>query len=108
MGSGILARAVERGETCLATPGGIADPSFDLPFAPLAEGRCGVAVPVSVGGELALVVYADDSSADARASGGVRVAAVEVLARYAGRCLESQVAPSSSLAATLPVRRSRP
>jgi hypothetical protein len=49
----------------------------------------GLAVPVSVGGRVVAVVYADAGNADGLADQATRWPdAVEILARHAGRCLE--------------------
>ncbi len=105
VGSGIVARVVERRDTCVAKPGGFADPVADLPFAPLADGRSGVAVPISVGDRVALVVYADDGKDAGSAAAVFRPAAVELLVRHASRCLEAQTAVRTSEAVSLMAHR---
>ena len=60
-------------------------------FATVPDDRMGFAVPVSVGGRVVAVVYADSADADGREhtvpSAWPEV--IEVLARHAGRCLEA-------------------
>jgi hypothetical protein len=83
--SGPLADAVRSG----ATIAGTAAPRFaDLP-----EGKQSVAVPIAVGDQAVAVLYADegavpDATAIQRANQGWQ-ARVEVLARFASRCLEA-------------------
>lgn len=59
-----------------------------LVFAALPEDRVGVAVPVQVGGEIVAVLYADDANDSERVMPSVWPEAIEMLARYAARCLE--------------------
>ena len=58
-------------------------------FAMSPEGARTVAIPVLVGGEAIAVVYGDDA---ARESGPAWDTSLQVLARYAGRCLEAIIA----------------
>jgi hypothetical protein len=60
-----------------------------LAFARLPRSRVGLAVPVTVGAETVAIVYADDGANDTRAVPGAWPEAVELLARHAGRCLET-------------------
>jgi hypothetical protein len=70
----------------------LADVSRGLPFAPLAAGRVGFAVPIEVGGQTVAFVYGDDAG-EQRAAGAHDVPsawpeALEILARHAALRLE--------------------
>lgn len=84
--AGIVADAARTGETTSAdgVAGGLA-PSF----AQLAAGQESVAVPLVMGGQAVAVLYADQGTGGS--SSGWQ-ASVEVLARYAARCLEALTA----------------
>jgi hypothetical protein len=60
-----------------------------LAFMASADAASGLAVPVTVGGETAAIIYGDDDGAGGPA--GWRET-VEILARHASRCLEAQTA----------------
>ena len=119
--AGLIGRAIAESEVCSVRAGPAGAPAGSLPsFAALPSGRTALAVPVHVGGRVAAVVYADDATdSDERQSAGWQSTA-ELLARYAGHCLEtltavrvSQLAdggqstatqsPQSSVAARQPV-----
>ena len=61
----------------------------ELAFMASADAAAGLAMPVTVGGETAAIIYADDDGAGGPA--GWRET-IEVLARHAARCLEAQTA----------------
>ncbi len=70
-------------------------------FADLDPKPFGIAVPVSVGGRVVAVVYADAGSADGLVDHAMRWKdAVEILARHAGRCLEGLTVQRSANAAS--------
>ena len=69
------------------TPATFAD--GDLAFMATADGASGLAMPVTLGGETAAVIYGDDGGAGGPA--GWRET-IEILARHASRCLEAQTA----------------
>ena len=82
--AGPIAEAIRRG----AAVTGDASPEFaDLP-----EGKQCVAVPIAVGGKVVAVLYADDAPTPVRLTPDtpdVWASRVEVLARFAARCLEA-------------------
>ena len=61
----------------------------DLAFLASGESASGLALPVTLGGETAAVIYGDDNGAGGPA--GWRET-IEILARHASRCLEAQTA----------------
>ena len=64
-------------------------PTGDLAFLAAADAASGLAMPVTLGGETAAVIYGDDGGAGGPA--GWRET-IEILARHASRCLEAQTA----------------
>jgi hypothetical protein len=79
-----LTRAVATGRAVTTGTG----PSSSVPaFAEPADARSGVAVPLLVGGRAVAVVYADPQGGAVDATAAH--AAIEVLVRHAGRCLEA-------------------
>ena len=87
--TGLIGRAIAETEVCWVQAGPTGAPAGSLPsFAALPAGRTALAVPVHVGGRVTAVVYADDATdSDERQSAGWQ-STVEILARYAGHCLE--------------------
>jgi hypothetical protein len=67
-----------------------------LGVATLPEGATGMAVPVSIGGQVAALVYADEGTDTGRRAAAGWGELVEVLARHAGRCLEALTAMRAS------------
>jgi hypothetical protein len=67
-----------------------------LGIATLPEGATGLVVPVSIGGQVAAVVYADEGIDAGRRAAAGWGELVEVLARHAGRCLEALTAMRAS------------
>jgi hypothetical protein len=61
----------------------------ELAFLAVTDAATGLAVPVTVGGETAAIIYGDDGGAGGPA--GWRET-IEILARHASRCLEAQTA----------------
>jgi len=85
--AGVIGRAVAsvQAQDLHAVPDG--DPMATPPaFANVPDGARAVAVPVLVGGEAIAVLYGDDA---ARESAAAWQTALQILARYAGRCLEA-------------------
>ena len=98
-----LARAVATGKPVVTGSG----PASNAPaFVPADGGRAGIAVPLLVGGRAVAVVYAD--SPDATIEVLPSQAAVEVLVRHAGRCLEALTVQRAAQARTSTVRVSTP
>jgi hypothetical protein len=58
----------------------------------LSGGHGSVAVPISVGGKVVAVLYADQGARPAAGAAAVASGGLEVLASYAGRCLEALTA----------------
>lgn len=84
---GIVGQAVDSGESCSAVcgpDGMVADVAPGFTSVPI--GALALAVPVVVGCEVKAVVYADDAG---KGSTSDWRTAVEILARYAGHCLEA-------------------
>jgi hypothetical protein len=86
--AGVIGRAISAVRTVTTAEGPGAE---GPPFATLPPDRTGLAVPVVVGGRVVAVVYADGVGSD---EGDANVPnswpeLVEVLARHAGRCLET-------------------
>ncbi len=88
--AGIVGRTVVTGEACsvVSGPNGMAGDA-EPAFLPLPPGVRALAVPVLVGGQVMAVVYGDD--AERRPAVAWR-AALEVLARHTGHCLEALTA----------------
>jgi hypothetical protein len=80
---GVCVRSKSRVEISPATFVG------DLAFMAAADAASGLAMPVTLGGETAAVIYGDDGGAGGPA--GWRET-IEILARHASRCLEAQTA----------------
>jgi hypothetical protein len=68
------------------------DDSGPLNFITLHHEDVGVAVPVTVGGQVAAIVYGDDGADLDRPAPASWPEALELLARHAARCLEAQTA----------------
>ena len=73
-----------------------------LRFAAPADGDVGVLVPVTVGGSVAALLYADDGAEAERTVPASWPETLELLARHAARCLEAQTAIRASRLATTP------
>jgi len=82
---GVCVRSKARVEITPATFAG----SGDLAFIAMVDEASGLAMPVTLGGETAAVIYGDDGGAGGPA--GWRET-IEILARHASRCLEAQTA----------------
>lgn len=102
--SGVLCEAIRNRSAAMVDPTSarLSPPPF---AAPCAEG---LAVPIAVGSEVVGVLYADLGGAPKRAAGSTWVYAIEVLARYAARCLEARTAFNAArvLAEQQPARSS--
>ncbi len=97
-----LARAVATGRPVVTGSG----PASNAPSFAANAGSTGVAVPLLVGGRAVAVVYADTvgTAVDQAASH----AAIEVLVRHAGRCLEALTVQRAAQARASSVRVSTP
>jgi hypothetical protein len=62
-----------------------------LPFAPLAQSRAGVAIPIDVGGQTVAMIYADDGDAEHPTPAGWPEA-IELVARHAASRIEAVTA----------------
>lgn len=62
------------------------------PLSPSSADRAAIAVPVTVDGEVVAVLYGDDDGAEGRPVPSAWPELLEVLARHAGRCLETMTA----------------
>ena len=82
---GVCVRSKARVEITPATFAG----SGDLGFIAGVDAAAGLAMPVTLGGETAAVIYGDDAGTGGPA--GWRET-IEILARHASRCLEAQTA----------------
>ena len=82
---GVCVRSKSRVEITPATFAG----SGELAFIATVDEASGLAMPVTLGGETAAVIYGDDGGAGGPA--GWRET-IEILARHASRCLEAQTA----------------
>ena len=102
--AGVAGRAIDERRSVPVTRGA-ADGGQDRPpvFAALPDERAGVAVPVLVGREPLVVVYADEGTAG-RASDSARwMPAMELLARHAGARLEALAAERAAALASAAV-----
>lgn len=87
-GAGAIGVCVRSKARVDITPATFAD-AGDLAFLAAVDAAAGVAMPVTLGGETAAVIYGDDGGAGGPA--GWRET-IEILARHASRCLEAQTA----------------
>lgn len=89
--SGIIGEAVW---TYAASSSDRSDRALSPALATLASGRDGLAVPVTMSGEVIAVLYADQGTADDGESQPPSTwpVAIEVMARHAARCLEAATA----------------
>jgi hypothetical protein len=107
--SGIIAEAIRTGDAISSdTSGALAAPAF----AALPGGREGLAVPVTMNGDVIAVLYADQGTG---AEAGQRPPtltwpdAIEIMARHAARCLEAATAITAIRALTeRPATAARP
>jgi golgin subfamily B member 1 len=90
-----LARVVETRGRVEVRPTSFAG-AATLAFAAPADGDVGVAVPVTVGGAVAALLYADDGGEAGRTVPASWPETLELLARHAARCLEAQTAIRAS------------
>ncbi len=91
--AGVAARAIdERRSVPVARDGEVGVQNRPPAFAALAEDCAGVAVPVLIGGEPLVAVYADEGT-EGRASDATRwIPVIEILARHAAARLEALAA----------------
>ena len=92
-GAGFLGRAIDEGRALVLTPPPGED-ELDWPpaFAALPPDRSAIAVPVSVGGQPMVALYADDAERDGPSMPAAWSDAIELLARHAGCCIEALTA----------------
>lgn len=92
-GSGFLGRAIDEGRALVLTPPPGED-ELDWPpgFAALPPDRSAIAVPVSVGGQPMVALYADDAEREGPSTPAAWSDAIELLARHAGCCIEALTA----------------
>ena len=99
--AGFLSRAIGTRQTRVLPAGG-ARTDADRPpaFTALPRDRSALAVPVLIGGETMVLVYADDVNTESRSILSQWSDAVELLARHAGRRLEALTADRAAALAT--------
>ena len=90
--AGVAARAIDARCSVAVTGGADGSPERPPAFAVLSDDHAGVAVPVMIGNEPLVAVYADEGEAGPEANSARWVPAIEILARYAGSRLEALVA----------------
>ena len=90
--AGVAARAIDARCSVAVTGGADGSPERPPAFAVLSDDHAGVAVPVMIGKEPLVAVYADEGKAGPEANSARWVPAIEILARYAGSRLEALVA----------------
>jgi hypothetical protein len=91
--AGVIARAAATARPVATSEADGSGKGSSAPsFAALPADRVGLAVPLSVGGHVVAVLYADDVSANAPRLPSVWPEAVEILVRHAARCLEAMTA----------------
>ena len=92
-GSGFLGRAIAEGRALVLTPPPGED-ELDWPpaFAGLPPDRSAIAVPVSIGGQSMVALYADDAHREGQSAPAEWSDAIELLARHAGCCIEALTA----------------
>jgi hypothetical protein len=100
--SGLIGDAVGSAATASATSGGAQSLP---PFAQLPAGRRVLAVPLQLSGQVIAVLYADAGAAEFDAK-PTWPAIVEVLTRYAARCIEATTAFRAAKILTEPQERS--
>jgi hypothetical protein len=88
-----LARVVAQAQRAEVQTAVFASEAADvLSFMNLPSVDTGVAVPVTVGGQVAALVYVDDGGREDRPVPATWPEAIELLVRHAARCLEAQTA----------------
>lgn len=99
-GSGFLGRAIAEGRALVLTPPPGED-ELDWPpaFAGLPPDRSAIAVPVSIGGQSMVALYADDAHRESQSAPAEWSDAIELLARHAGCCIEALTANQAAGAA---------
>ena len=92
-GSGFLGRAIDEGRALVLTPPPGED-ELDWPpaFAALPADRSAIAVPVSIGGQPMVALYADDAEREGPSAPAAWSDAIELLARHAGCRIEALTA----------------
>ena len=91
--AGVAGKAIDQRRTVWVKRGLRAGAQDRPPaFATLPADRTGVAVPVLIGGEPLVVLYADEGTEDNRSDSARWIPAIELLARHAGSRLEALAA----------------
>ena len=91
--AGVAGQAIGRRRSVWVTRGSQAGAQDRPPaFATLPADRSGVAVPVQIGGEPLVAVYADEGTEGGRSDSARWIPAIELLARHAGSRLEALAA----------------
>ena len=92
-GSGFLGRAIDEGRALVLTPPPGED-ELDWPpaFAALPPDRSAIAVPLSIGGQPMVALYADDAGREGPSTPAAWSDAIELLARHTGCCIEALTA----------------
>ncbi len=92
-GSGFLGRAIDEGRALVLTPPPGED-ELDWPpaFAALPPDRSAIAVPLSIGGQPMVALYADDAGRGGPSTPADWSDAIELLARHTGCCIEALTA----------------
>lgn len=105
-GAGVVGRAVDERRTVAVIRGADAgSPDGPPAFAVLSEDQAGAAVPVLIGGEPLVAVYADEGT-DGNGSDNTRwIPAIELLASHAGSRLEALAAERAAALAREAVAR---
>lgn len=99
--AGFLSRAIDTRQIRMLPAGGArADADRPPAFAALPVDRSALAVPVLIGGETMVLVYADDVNTESRSILSKWSVAVELLARHAGGRLEALTADRAAALAT--------
>ena len=90
---GFLGRAIDEGRALVLTPPPGED-ELDWPpaFADLPPDRSAIAVPVAIGGQPMVALYADDARRAGPSTPAAWSDAIELLARHAGCCIEALTA----------------
>ena len=100
--TGFLERVLKQRQP-VTLPAGRPAGSADRPpsFAHLSEDQQALGVPVLIGGEVMVLVYADDANTEGRSMLSQCGEVIELLARHAGRCLEALTAERAAQCATV-------
>lgn len=104
--AGFLQRVLERGQAVILPAGRVGTVECPPTFAGLPDDRRAFGVPVFIGGEALVLIYADDANSETQMGLVEWNEAVELLARHAGRRLEALTAEQAVQVASGAVPRS--